>query len=126
MRMRGYLLLMCAACFAQAPAPKQVTWTGWFADEGCARGRLSAPVLTQTNPECARQCIDKGAAAVFISEQAHAIYKVKDYASVVNDLGYRLELTGKLDETDKTISVQTVKRISEYQGAACARPRKKQ
>ena len=125
MRMRGYLVLMSAVCFAQAPAPKQVTWTGWFADEGCARGRLSAPVLTQTNPECARQCIEKGAVAVFISEQAHAIYKVTNYAGVVDDLGYHLELTAKVDETEKTISVQAVKRISEYHGAACARPRKK-
>ena len=123
--MLGYLLMAAAVCFAQAPASKQVTWTGWFADDGCARARLTAPVLTQTNPDCARKCLEKGAAPVFISEQAHAIYRVSDYTGVAGDLGYHLELTGTLDETGKTISVQAVKRISEYQGPSCARPRKK-
>ncbi|HTS65035.1 MAG TPA: hypothetical protein VMH28_23590 [Candidatus Acidoferrales bacterium] len=123
--MRVCLFAIGAACFAQGPALKQVTWTGWFADEGCAGARLTAPVLTQTNPDCARKCLEKGAAPVFISEQARAIFKVQDYRSVADDLGYHLEVTATIDEGAKTISIESVKRISDYQGPSCARPKKK-
>ena len=118
-------IAICAACLAQSPEPKQVTWTGWFSDAGCAPGRLAAPTLTQSNPECARQCIEKGAAPVFISEQARAIFRVKDYSSVIENLGYHLEITGRIDQAAKTISVQDVKRISGYEGPSCSRSKKK-
>ena len=124
MRKFAFLLLIAAAAVAQTPSAGQVTWTGWFSDAGCARGRLSAKTLSGNNPECARQCIEKGADAVFISEQAKDIYRVKDYTAVVENLGYKLEITGRVDDAAKTVSVQTVKRISEYQGPSCARPKK--
>ena len=124
MRRVAFLILIGAAALAQTPAAGQVTWTGWFSDAGCARGRLTAATLSGNNPECARQCIEKGAEAVFISEQARDIFRVKDYSAVVENLGYKLEISGRVDGTAKTISVQTVKRISEYQGPSCARPKK--
>jgi hypothetical protein len=102
---------------------KNVTWTGWFSDLGCASGRAASGVFTPTNPECAKKCIEKGAAPVFIGEEAKAIYKVKDYPSVVADLGWRLEITGKVDESAKTISVSSVKRLSAVV-LSCGRQRK--
>jgi hypothetical protein len=70
--------------------------------------------------DCARSCIEKGSAPVFISEQARAIFRVKDYSSVVEDLGYHIEIQAIVDEAAKTISISNVKRLA-YQGAACAR-----
>ena len=102
---------------------RSVTWTGWFSDQGCASGRATSGVFTPTNPECAKKCIEKGVEPVFIAEEAKAIYKVKDYASVVTDLGWRLEITGAVDESARTISVQSVKRLSAVV-LSCGRPKK--
>lgn len=125
MRTMACGLILCAMVCAESRDSKQVTWTGWFGDASCAPGRLTAPVLTQSNPECVKTCLEKGVAPVFISEQARAIFAVKNYSAIIENLGYRLEISGSVDEAAKTISIQSVKRISEYEGAACARPKKK-
>jgi hypothetical protein len=100
-----------------------VTWTGWFSDLKCASARAAAGTFSGTNPDCARSCIEKGAAPVFISEQAKAIFQVKDSSSVIEDLGYHIEVQATVDEATKMIRIQKVKRLA-YQGAACARPKK--
>ena len=102
---------------------KNVTWTGWFSDQGCAAGRAASGTFTPTNPECAKKCIEGGADPAFIGEEVKAIYKVKDYPSVVADLGWRLEITGTVDEAAKTISVASVKRLSPVV-LSCGRPKK--
>ena len=101
-----------------------VTWTGWFSDSKCAASRAAGGTFTETNPECAKTCIAKGASAVFISQQAKAVFGIKDYASAIEDLGYHIELRGVVDDAARTIRVREVKRL-EYVGASCARPRKK-
>jgi hypothetical protein len=125
MRVFGLVLIFCAIGCAQSQESKPVTWTGWFADDQCARGRVSSGLVTRTNPDCAKTCLEKGATPVFISEQAKAMFIVKNYSAIIENLGYQLEVTGTVDESANTISIQTVKRISEYEGAACARPKKK-
>jgi hypothetical protein len=125
MRALRFALLFCAIARAQSQDARQVTWTGWFADDRCARARLTAPVLTKTNPDCAKACLEKGAAPVFISEQAHAVFAVKNYAAIAENIGYHLEVSGAVDESAKTMSIESVKRISEYEGPACSRPQKK-
>jgi hypothetical protein len=106
---------------------KNITWTGWFSDSQCASALAASGTFSATNPDCAKTCIEKGSAAVFISEQAKAIFRVtdypSDYPSVVEDLGYHVEVTAAVDEGAKTISIQSVKRLA-YEGASCARPRK--
>ena len=116
------LTIICA-CLARGQADT-VTLTGWFSDEGCARGRVASGAISPTNPDCAKKCLDKGAQAVFISEQGKEMVKVAGYANVRDDLGYHLEITGIPDSATKTISVKSVKRIGEYQGPSCARPKK--
>ncbi len=102
---------------------KNITWTGWFSDAQCANARAAGGIFTATNPDCAKKCIEKGGAAVFISEQAKAIFTVKDYPSVVDQLGFHVEVTAIVDEDAKTISVKDVKHLSRV-GLACARPKK--
>jgi len=106
-------------------ASQAVTWTGWFADEGCAKGRVAAGVISFTNPDCAAKCIKDGSAPVFISEQAKAMFKVVDYPAVVENLGWKLEITGTVNEDAKTISVTSVKRLEEVV-SKCYRPKRKQ
>ena len=100
------------------------TLTGWFSDEGCAKGRVASGSIGPTNPDCTKKCLDKGARAVFISEQGKEMLLVTGYPNVKEDLGYHVEITGVLDAAAKSISVDTVKRIGEYQGPACARTKK--
>jgi hypothetical protein len=61
---------------------------------------------------------------VFISEQGKEMLLVSGYENVKNDIGYHLEVTGIPDAAAKSISVQSVKRIGDYQGPSCARPKK--
>jgi hypothetical protein len=116
------LFLLCGCLYGET---KPVTLTGWFSDEGCARGRVASGNISPNNPECVKKCLDKGAQAVFISEQGKEMLIVTGYAKAADDLGYHVEITGVPDPAAKTISVQTVKRIGEYQGPSCARPKKK-
>jgi hypothetical protein len=118
----SFAIMMVGAVHGHTEA-KSVTWTGWFSDQGCASGRAASGVFTATNPECAKKCIEGGAEAVFIGEEAKAVYKVKDYPSVVDDLGWRLEIAGTVDESAKTISVTSVRRLAPVV-LSCGRPRK--
>ena len=104
-------------------APQTITWTGSFSDSQCALARAASGIFTATNPDCAKRCIEKGAAPVFISEQAKAVFNVKDYRAVISDLGYRVEVVATVDDTAKTLSIKKVTRLSEA-GAACALSRK--
>jgi hypothetical protein len=102
---------------------RTVTWTGWFSDAKCAAARAATGLFTATNPECSKRCIDQGAAAVFLSEQAKAIFQVKGYAKLVDDLGFHVEVQGVADEAAHTITIQKVTQLG-WDGAACARPKK--
>jgi len=103
---------------------KITTFTGWFSDEGCATGRVAQGLIGPTNPECAKRCLESGPAAVFISEKEKALFKVAGYTHAKDELGWHVEITGKLDEGSKTLSVQSIKHL-EFVGAMCGRPIKK-
>ena len=119
----GLLVGICFVSVSLADSgTKNITWTGWFSDSGCASARASSGVFTATNPDCAKKCIEKGEAPVFISEQAKAVFRVKDYPSVVEDLGYHVAVTATVDEAAKTISIKKVERLG-YEGASCGRPK---
>ena len=105
---------------AQDHKVKKVTLTGWFSDAECAPARLRAAKLGPSNPDCSRQCIEKGVPAVFISESGREILKVVNYPGVKDDLGFHVEVLGALDPVSKTISVQLVRQLS-WDGAKCSR-----
>lgn len=108
------------------PAPGSeavVTWTGWFSDKSCASAYVARGDIRPNNPNCVKECLDEGAAAVFVSEQAKALFEVRDYASVKDDVGYRLEVTGVVDQAAGALAIRSVKRL-ELTGAMCALPKK--
>jgi hypothetical protein len=122
-RVLGLLAGICLVSVSLAESgTKNITWTGWFSDSQCASARAGSGTFSATNPDCAKRCIEKGDAPVFISEQAKAVFRVKDYPSVVADLGYHVEVTAAVDEAAKTISIRDVKRLA-YEGASCGRPK---
>jgi len=67
---------------------------------------------------------NKGSPAVFLSEQTNAIYKVLDHPGVRADVGYRVEVAAAVDEKAKTVSIRSVKRLSEVT-AMCLLPKKR-
>jgi hypothetical protein len=99
------------------------TMTGWFSDAQCAAPRVEKGTITPNGTSCVKRCLDKGATAVFISEQTKTMFEVKGYAHVKDDVGYYLELTGTVDDAGKAIAVTSVKRIALVE-AMCALPRK--
>jgi hypothetical protein len=80
--------------------------------------------ISPNGTACVKKCLAEGAKPVFISEQAKALFEVLEYPSVRDDVGYRLEVTGVVDEKAQTIAVQSVKRLSEVV-TACSEAEKK-
>jgi len=125
--MRTLTLHICLAAMTlpgvALAGDKTVTWTGWFADMKCASAHAAAGTFGPTNPECSKTCIQQGTAPVFISEQAKAIFPVKGGGSVIENLGYHIEVTGTVDTAANTIVIRNLKTLA-YEGAACSRPKK--
>jgi hypothetical protein len=99
------------------------TWTGWFSDKQCARVQPDEEPRPN-GTACVKKCLDEGSPAVFISEQARAVYEVRDFSDAKNDVGFRVEVTGEVDGKAKTIAVKSVKRLSEVT-ALCLVPKKR-
>jgi hypothetical protein len=116
------VLLAASSLGAQPSETTTQTWTGWFSDKQCARVRPGEEPRPN-GTACVRKCLDEGSTAVFISEQAKAIYEVRDYGPVKEHVGYYLEITGDVNEKAKTVSVKSVRRLSEVT-AMCLLPRK--
>src|SRR5262245_42321969 len=106
------VVLVLPGVAQEPPRTTTETWTGWFSDKQCARVRPDEEPRPN-GTSCVKKCLDEGSPAVFISEQAKAVYEVRDYASAKDYVGYRIEITGDVDEQAKTISVKSVKRLSE-------------
>jgi hypothetical protein len=120
----GLTLGLPALTVAQNVSETTATSTGWFSDKGCAEPRVKRGQIGPNNPDCVKRCLDEGAVPVFISEQAKALFEVKDYPTVRDDVGYRVEVIGIVDEKAKTIAVTSVKRL-EAVPIMCGRPVKK-
>ena len=112
------------AVIPPAPRPETVVKvTGWFSDKNCAAAKIRSEEITPNGTACVRKCLDEGAPPVFVDPKARAMYEVKDYATVKEDVGYYVELTGVVDENAKTVSVRSVKRLGDVV-QMCARPPK--
>lgn len=118
-------MALALAAFLPAVQPAQITtetWTGWFSDKQCARVR-DGETPRPNGTACVRKCLDEGVPAVFISEQAKAVFEVRDYPSAKEDVGWYVQVTGEVDAKAKTVSVKSVKRLSEVT-SMCAIPKK--
>jgi hypothetical protein len=100
------------------------TMTGWFSDAQCATSRVAKGIIAPNNPDCVKKCLNEGATPVFISEQAKALFEVRDHPSVLADVGFYVEVVGTVDKSGKALSITSVKRLEE-QGPTCQLPKKK-
>ncbi|HVL66521.1 MAG TPA: hypothetical protein VM364_04575 [Vicinamibacterales bacterium] len=119
------LLLAVPTSATSAMVPGSVTVLGWFSDEGCARSKLQGDEeITPNGTACVKKCLDDGATPVFVDPKARAMYAVKNYPAVKEDVGYYLELTGMIDEQAKTITVHAVKRLGDVIQMCGRKPKK--
>jgi hypothetical protein len=116
-------IAVCVPLHAMSPQAETTRWTGWFSDMQCAAPRIAKGIIGPNGSDCVKRCLDEGSKPVFISEQAKAMFEVKDSPAVKDDVGFHIEITGIVDETAKTISVVSVKRLSAG-GGLCAVPAK--
>jgi hypothetical protein len=124
LRMITVAAILTIPALGTEPTPTTTeTWTGWFSDKQCARVRPDEEPRPN-GTACVKKCLDEGSPAVFISEQAKAVYEVRDYASAKDDVGFRVEITGEVDEKAKAVSVKSVKRLSEVT-SMCLVPKKR-
>lgn len=121
--MIGPLALSLLLSLVPATPPSTVTLTGWISDINCAASRVARGDFTPNGPECVKRCLLKGVKAVFVSEEAKAMYELAAYPSAKDDVGYHMEITGVVDPVANTLTVASVKRL-EYVGALCALPKK--
>ena len=123
-RVTALAVMLTAASFTASAAPETpTTWTGWFSDKGCAESKVKSGDIRPNNTECVKRCLADGAVPVFLSEQAKAMYQVKNHPTVAEDVGYHVEVTGIVDEAAQTIAVRSVKRLSQVV-QTCALPKR--
>jgi hypothetical protein len=127
--MRIFILGLAAMLMAAPPAapqkaePSAQTWTGWFSDKRCAKTPAAGESVRPNGTDCVKKCLHEGSTPVFLSEQTNALYDVQDHAAVKDDVGYRVEVTGVVDEKANTIAVRSVKRLSQVT-AMCMLPKR--
>lgn len=106
------------------PERTRESWTGWFSDSRCARAPAADELVRPNGTACVKRCLGEGATPVFLSEQANAIFTVQDHPGLSADVGFRVEVVALVDHKAKTLSVRSVKRLSEVT-PMCFLPRKK-
>src|SRR5579863_7697628 len=98
------------------------TIRGWLSDEGCASGRASGGVYTGTNPDCAKECVAKGAKIVLIVPDQKRILQIANQDAARNHIGDYVEVTGDMDQPAKTLHIDALTMITKG-SAQCGRPR---
>jgi hypothetical protein len=122
MEMRMIRTLFLITSFSLSVVPFGTPWErdsdaatrlGWISDKGCATAKVNDDTMTPNGTECVKKCLADGATAVFVDPKARALYEVKNLPDVKAEVGYYLEVTGEVNETAKTISIASVKRLGD-------------
>ena len=106
-------VVMYASVLPGALAPRAVTLNGWFSDKGCAASKVASGDITPNGTICVKKCLDEGAIPVFVDQKAGRMYDVTGYAGVKDDVGFYLEVDATVDETAKTITIHSTKRLGD-------------
>lgn len=78
-------------------------WTGYIADANCAAKKA---VEDPNHAGCAKSCIGKGAAAVFVSEKK--VYTLDKQDEAKKLAGEKVVLKGKMSEDGTSIKVDSI------------------
>jgi hypothetical protein len=89
----------------------------------CARGRAQGGTYTQTNPDCAKECVAKGKKIVFIEPEQRRILVIVNQDAARRNIGDQVEITGEVDARAKTVQIVMLKMIEKGR-AMCDAPKK--
>lgn len=117
------LKVVAALLLAYSAGATETVVRGWLSDEECARGRASSGVYTQTNPDCARECVRSGKKIVLIDPDGHRLLMIQNQQEAMSNVGNYVAVTGQVNNEKQTVYVTSVK-LLEVGRASCERPKK--
>ena len=79
---------------------------GWISDASCGASNANGEAASR---DCAKRCINGGAAAVFVSEADQKVYKLEG-GDAKKHVDYKVKVTG--DVKGDTIKVSEIKKAS--------------
>ena len=101
-------LLACGAFVASAAA-EDMTYTGWVADEACAKDFAKAG--NEEHKGCATACLNGGDGVALASPDGFHLLDITNEAAL-DHLGMEVTVMGTLDEATNTIKVTSIKASS--------------
>ena len=97
---------------------------GWLSDESCAGGRASSGTYTGTNPDCAKKCVHQGKKIVLVDPDHKRLLTIANQDAARERLGDYVEIKGDLDESARSLRIDSMK-LLEKGRAMCDVPAKK-
>ena len=104
--MRVIAKMFCATVLAASMASAG-SMVGWISDASCGASNAGGSAEAR---ECAKRCIQGGAAAVFVSEADNKVYKLAGKANAKDHLDHRVKIDGEIK--GDTITVTEIKKAS--------------
>jgi hypothetical protein len=80
---------------------------GWISDSSCGASNGNGDAGSR---ECAKRCVQGGAAAVFVSEADQKVYKLNGSVDPKKHMDYKVQVSG--DVQGDTIKVTDIKKAS--------------
>jgi hypothetical protein len=119
----AFVLSACFAMTAVVAEAQSAKIRGWLSDEQCARGRANGGVYTGTNPDCAKQCVAKGAKIVLVVPDQKRVLNIANQAAAKSHIGDYVEVTGDVDQETKSLHIDSLKMLAEGH-AKCDLPKR--
>jgi hypothetical protein len=106
--MKKYVTLM-AASMLMAAAPlfaADKTWNGTISDSMCGmkHGSEAEHGTAESDAECTKSCVEKGAKYVFVSNGKVFQIANQDFASLKDNAGHKVALSGEMKGDSITVS----------------------
>lgn len=103
--MRTLLLSFIIGTTAMGVPP--ATFTGTIIDAECVRGGHASMRMGETDAECAKACVISHDSRYLLAEGAN-VYQLSDQKTPERFAAERVVVTGTLDETTRTIQVESI------------------
>ena len=103
------LALLASCAFVAAAAAEDMTYTGWVADEACAKDFAKAG--NEEHKGCATACLNGGDGVALASPDGFHLLDITNEAAL-DHLGMEVTVMGTLDEATNTIKVTSIKASS--------------
>ena len=103
------LALLACGAFVASAAAEDMTYTGWVADQACAKDFAKAG--NEEHKGCATACLNGGDGVALASPDGFHLLDITNEAAL-DHLGMEVTVMGTLDEATNTIKVTSIKASS--------------